>query len=171
MPSTSSTDLTLFDAGMFIGALLRGDPRHTEARPLVEAARRGEMQVCTTPSILSEVYGALTWEKAQPRHDPEEAAEAVRLLVEPPSAIQVLDIGLDVALQALELAAVHNLTARRVHDARHASAAVLAGVRSVYTYDAEDWGAFEADGLKISGPTSVLAHLRRAGEEDMGTAP
>jgi predicted nucleic acid-binding protein len=31
----------LFDAGMFIGALLRGDPRHIEARQLVEAARRG----------------------------------------------------------------------------------------------------------------------------------
>lgn len=60
MPSTSDAGaLALFDAGMFIGALLRGDPRHAEARPLVEAARRGEMQVCTTPSILSEVYGAL----------------------------------------------------------------------------------------------------------------
>lgn len=58
MPSTSdSPDLTLFDAGIFIGALLKDDPRPTEARPLVEAARRGAMQVCTTPGILSEVYG------------------------------------------------------------------------------------------------------------------
>jgi predicted nucleic acid-binding protein len=54
----------LFDAGMFIGALLRDDPRHAEARTLVEAARRGDIRACTTASILSEVYAALTWIKA-----------------------------------------------------------------------------------------------------------
>lgn len=160
MPSTGSADLTLFDAGMFIGALLKGDPRHAEARPLVEAARRGEMLVCTTPSILCEVYGALTWEKAQPRHDPGEATEAIALLVEAPSAIRVLDVGLNVALLALELAAAHNLTARRVHDARHAAAALLAGVHSVYTYNVEDWKVFEAEGLQIAGPTSVLMRIK-----------
>lgn len=38
MLSTSdSTAPTLFDAGMFIGALLGGAPRRVEARPLVEA--------------------------------------------------------------------------------------------------------------------------------------
>lgn len=157
MPSTTDPgDPILFDAGIFIGALLKGDPRHAEARPLVEAARRGETQVCTTASILSEVYGALTWEKAQPRHDPAKAAEAVRLLVEPPSAIQVLDVGHDVALRALELAAAHGLRARRIHDARHAAAALDAGVHSVYTYDVDDWRAFEVDGLQIAGPSSTL---------------
>lgn len=39
MPSTEG-EYVLFDAGIFIGALLTGDPRHAEARPLVEAARR-----------------------------------------------------------------------------------------------------------------------------------
>ncbi len=125
----------------------------------MEAARGGEIQACTTPSILSEVYGALTWEMAQPCHEPEEAAAAVRLLVEEPSAIRVLEVGPDVALLALDLAAAHRLTARRVHDARHAAAALAAGVRWVYTYDAEDWRAFEADGLQIAGPESTLARL------------
>ncbi len=49
----------LLDAGVFIGALLKGDPRHQEARLLVERARRGELFACTTAGILSEVYGAL----------------------------------------------------------------------------------------------------------------
>ncbi len=80
----------LLDAGVFIGALLKGDPRHQEARLLVERARHGELTACTTAGILSEVYGALTWEKAQPRHSPAQAANAVRLLVEPPSALDVL---------------------------------------------------------------------------------
>ena len=62
-----------FDAGVFIGALLQGDARYAEARPLVEAARRGELQACTTAGVLSEVYGALTWERATPPHSPEEA--------------------------------------------------------------------------------------------------
>lgn len=147
----------LLDAGLFIGALLRGDPRHTEARALVEAARRGDFRACTTPGILSEVYGALTWEKAQPRHDPAEAAEAVHLLVEPPSAIEVLTEDRDVVMKALESASVLNLTARWVHDARHAAAALRAGVREVYTYDPNDWERFSEWGLRVVGPESTLA--------------
>jgi predicted nucleic acid-binding protein len=99
-------EYVLFDAGVFIGALLTGDPRHAEARPLVEAARRGDMLACTTTGILSEVYAALTWQQAQPPHDPEQAAEAVKLLVEPPSMIRVLPDSRDAALRMLELAAM-----------------------------------------------------------------
>ncbi len=162
MPEAESLQLlrrVLIDAGVFIGALLKGDPRHTEARPLVEAARRGEFASCTTAGILSEVYGALTWEKAEPRHDPVEAARAVRLLVDPPSAIVVLSENLEVALKTLELAAKHRLTARRVHDARHAATALIAGIVSVYTYDPDDWQVFASDGLGIIGPPTTIARL------------
>ena len=123
----------LLDAGVLIGALLRGDPRHEEARELVEKARRGDLPTYTTAGIISEVYGALTWEQARPQHDPAVAAEAVRLLIEPPSAIAVLEEGRDTVSLALHLAARHRLTARRIHDARHAAAALWAGVTSVYT--------------------------------------
>jgi predicted nucleic acid-binding protein len=161
MPSTEE-EYVLFDAGVFIGALLAGDPRHAEARPLVEVARRGDMLACTTTGILSEVYAALTWQQAQPPHDPEQAAEAVRLLVEPPSMIRILPDGRDATLRMLELAAAHQLRARRVHDARHAAAAIVAGITSVFTYDAEDWESFEGDGLSITGPASTLARLGRS---------
>jgi predicted nucleic acid-binding protein len=160
MPSTEEA-YVLFDAGVFIGALLTGDSRHTEARPLVEAARRGDILACTTTGILSEVYAALTWQQAQPPHDPEQAAEAVRLLVEPPSMIRILPDGQDVALRMVELAASYQLKARRVHDARHAAAAIVAGITSVYTYDSDDWESFESDGLSIAGPISTLARLGR----------
>jgi len=152
MPS----DFILFDAGLFVGALLRGDPRPAEAYPLVEAARRGELAVCTTAGILSEVYAALTWEKAMPPHSPRRAAQAVRLLVEPPSAIHVLSTGIESALLMLDLVVEHELTARRTHDARHAATALTAGVTRVYTYDVTDWHTFAADGLKVIGPRSVL---------------
>ena len=160
MPPDSSEvapALIFLDAGILIGALLRGDSRHSEARPLVELARQGDLPACTTASVLSEVYGALTWEQAQPQHPPAIAAEAVRLLIEPPSAILVLEEGRDTILLALHLAAQHHLTARRVHDARRAAAAFTAGVRSVYTYDVDDWQTFIPDGLSIVGPPSVLA--------------
>jgi predicted nucleic acid-binding protein len=163
MPSTDPVgEPIFFDAGLFVGALLGGDPRHGEARPLVEKARAGEIAAFTDASILSEVYGALTWEQAQPRHSPHEAAEAVRALIQPPSKIQIVQTGADVALRALDLAEYHGLNARRVHDARHAAAALVAGLRLVYTYDAGDWRAFEADGLRIAGPPSVLRLLGRA---------
>ena len=150
-----------FDAGIFIGALLRGDDRYAEARPLVEAARRGDIQVCTSASILSEVYGALTWEQADPPHSPANAEEAVRLLVEPPSSIQVLGDGQSVALQTLKLAASHSLTARRVHDARHAATALAENVTAVYTYDVDDWKVFGDDGIRIVGPESSILILEQ----------
>lgn len=150
----------LLDAGVFIGALLKGDPRHQEARLLVERARSADLLACTTAGILSEVYGALTWEKTQPRHPPARAANAVRLLIEPPSAIKVLEENVKVIMRMLELATNHKLTARRVHDARHAAAALIAGVHGVYTYDISDWKLFETDGLRIVGPESVVAHSK-----------
>jgi predicted nucleic acid-binding protein len=149
----------LIDAGGFIGALLNGEPRHVEARSLVEQARQGTLSAYMTTSILSEVYGALTWEKAEPRHVPAEAADAVRLLVEPPSAIVVLAEGIEVTLRTFALAAKHQLTARRIHDARHAATALVNGIASVYTYDIDDWRIFDADGLCITGPPTTLARL------------
>lgn len=139
-----------------------GDSRHAEARPLVEAARRGDVLACTTTGILSEVYAALTWQQAEPPHDPEQAGEAVRLLMEPPSMIRILSDNQDVAIRMLKLAASHQLRARRVHDARHAAAAIVAGIKSVFTYDASDWESFEGDGLSIAGPLTTLARLGRS---------
>lgn len=127
MPETESgqrPERVLIDAGVFIGALLKGDLQHAEAR-----------------------------------HDSAEAAQAVRLVVEPPSAIIVLSENLNVALKALELAAKHQLTARRVHDTRHAATALSAGISSVYTYDVGDWRVFETDGLRIIGPPSTMERL------------
>lgn len=149
----------LLDAGVLIGALLRGDPRYAESRSVVEVARRGELRACVTTSILSEVYAALTWAGAQPPQTPEDAARAVRLLIEPPSAIIVLSDGLEAALKMLELVEHCHLTARRVHDARHAATAWAAGVVEVYTYDVEDWQVFVPYGLRIAGPASTLARL------------
>jgi predicted nucleic acid-binding protein len=156
-----ASEPVFFDAGLFIAALLAGDPRHAEARPIVEAARAGQGQAITDASILSEVYGALTWEQADPRHEPQEAAEAVRALVAPPSAIRVLAATHEAALRALELASAHGLTARRIHDARHAAVALAHRVSAVYTYDVGDWSVFEADGLRIVGPRSALRRLGR----------
>ena len=155
----SRNDFVFFDAGMFIGALLRDDPRYGEARPLVEAGRRGDLAVCTTTGILSEVYAALTWIKAQPRHSPMEAADAIRLLLEPPSAIEVLSDGFDASIKMLELSAKHGLTARRIHDARHAATALASGITEVYTYDVEDWSVFKPDGIIIVGPGSSLLRM------------
>jgi predicted nucleic acid-binding protein len=73
----------------------------------------------------------------------------------------VLEDGQAVALRALELAAAHQLKARRIHDARHAAAALVAGVSSVFTYDTDDWEAFENDGMRIAGPASTLTRLGR----------
>jgi predicted nucleic acid-binding protein len=148
--------IVFLDAGIFIGALCSSDYRHTEARVIVEAARRGELNACTSVGVLSEVYAALTWVGAQPPQTPEFAEICVRLLVENPSKIAVLDTNFQVGLKMLEIAANRGLTARRIHDARHAATALVAGVFQVYTYDIEDWKVFQPDGIVIAGPKSVL---------------
>lgn len=154
MPSTDPEPV-FFDAGMFIGALTVGDSRHAEARPIVEAGRRGEIRAVTSPSVLSEVYGALTWMGAMPPQTPEDAALAMRSLIDPPSAIRVLTEDAEVILLTVELARQHSLTGRRIHDARHAAAALVAGITQIFTYDLEDWRAFVDNGITISGPPSV----------------
>ncbi|MGE5154096.1 MAG: type II toxin-antitoxin system VapC family toxin [Bdellovibrio bacteriovorus] len=152
---------TFLDAGLFIGALLAGDPRHAEARGIVEAARRGELAARTSVGVLAEVYAALTWVGALPPHQPDEAAAAVRALTAAPSRLRVLDTGPAAGERMLELAERHRLTARRIHDARHAATALVAGVRRVFTYDREDWQVFAADGIEIAGPPSVIAESAR----------
>lgn len=161
MPSTSDPPAPMFfDAGLFIAAILKGDARHAEARGIVEAARSGEVSGVTSAGILSETFAALTCERAVPRHSPAEAARAIRLLIAPPSAIRVLPTDVRVALKAIELAAAHGLTSRRVHDARHAAVALVSDITQVCTYDINDWKAFDAQGLRIVGPPSVLDSLR-----------
>lgn len=82
---------------------------------------------------------------------------AVRMLVEKPSQIVVLETNLSASMKMLEIAAKRKLTARRIHDARHAATAIVAGVNQVYTYDISDWQVFQPDGIIIVGPDSVLA--------------
>ena len=103
----------LLDAGVFIGALLKGDPRHQEARLLVERARREELLACTTPGILSEVYGALTWQRAQPRHHPTQAAHAVGLLVKPPCSFLLAQFARSAVRRASVTAAVSYRSCKR----------------------------------------------------------
>ena len=100
----ATADAVFIDAGLFVGALLGDDPRHTEARPLAESARRGEISWCTSAGVLAEVYAALTWVGAQPAQAPDRAAEAVRLIVIEPSSIRVLDTGPAATLKMLDLA-------------------------------------------------------------------
>ena len=146
----------LLDSGMLIGALLKGDSRHIEARVLVQQARAGEIHAATTVGILCEVYAALTWEGATPRHTPAVAADAVMAIIQAPSKIHVLPETESVLSLMFEIAKKNRLHARRIHDARHAATALVHGVVEVMTYDIDDWKLFDSDGLRIIGPPSSL---------------
>ena len=150
-------DDVFIDAGVFIGALLMGDPRHTEALDIVNRARVGDLHGATTVGVLCEVYAALTWEQAQPRHSQEVAASAVLALIESPSQIRMLPETDQVLHRTLQLAMRNKLNARRIHDARHAGTALCHCISRVMTYDINDWKYFERDGLEIVGPASVLS--------------
>ncbi len=148
-------DDILLDAGLFIGALLKNDPRHEEALTVVEAARSGRFPGVTTVGILSEVYAALTWEGAKPQQEPDIAAQAVLAIITKPSQIRVIGETTDVVPRMLELAKMLKLHARRIHDARHAATALVRGVGCVATYDQGDWDRFVCHGLTVITPAKL----------------
>jgi predicted nucleic acid-binding protein len=150
------TEAVFPDAGVFIGALLSGDSRHAEARGIVEAARAGRLNACTSVGVLAEVYAALTWTGALPPQTPGDAARAVRALTIPGSRLLVLETGHAAGIEMLEIAERHRLTARRIHDARHAATALVHGVTRVLTDDLDDWKLFAPEGIVIAGPPSVF---------------
>jgi predicted nucleic acid-binding protein len=80
----------------------------------------------------------------------------VRLLAAAPSRLLILETALEAGFRMLDLAERYRLTARRIHDARHAATALMAGVRRVYTYDLDDWRVFAPEGIFIAGPPSAL---------------
>lgn len=147
------------DAGLFIGALLMDDPRHAEAREIVEMARHGQLHAATTAGILCEVYAALTWERAQPQHSPDVAASTVMSIVQAPSQIKILPETSEILPKMMELARKHKLKARGIHDARHASTALVHNIQSVITYDTKDWKRFNSDGIHAIEPRSILAKM------------
>ncbi|MDM8559901.1 hypothetical protein [Candidatus Parabeggiatoa sp. HSG14] len=73
--------------------------------------------------------------------------------------LEILSESLEATLKMLDLAEKHGLTARRIHDARHAAIALTAGITQIYTYDIDDWKHFISDGLVISGPVSMVSQL------------
>ena len=148
-------DEILIDAGLFIGALLKDDPRHEEALTVVQAARSGHLSGFTTVGILSEVYAALTWEGAKPPQESEIAAQAVLAILSKPSQIRVLAEIPSVLPLMLDLAKELKLHARRIHDARHAATALVHGVGRVVTYDQSDWARFANHGMTALTPAEV----------------
>lgn len=158
MPMSQKNKIFL-DAGLIIGALVVEDPRHSESYPIIESARRGDIFACTSVGILSEVYAALTWSKAETPYSPAAASASIESLVAEPSKIEIINADRLAGLKTIELAAKHSLTARRTHDAKHAATAIVAGIGQVFTYDVDDWKVFESDGITISGPPSSIERL------------
>jgi len=158
-----ASDRAFLDAGILIGALLEDDPRPAEAYALVSDARAGIVRACTSVGVLSEVYAALTWVSGSRPQRPTDAARVVAKVVAPPSAIGVIGDSLDVALMHLAWASASGLTARRIHDARHAATALHHGAVRIYTYDFADWQEFLQYGLEIVGPASILSSPRAIG--------
>ncbi len=160
MPFTVNEEIRL-DAGVFIGALLKGDSRHEGAREIVEAARAGLLSAATTTSILCEVYAALTWHMATPPHSPSTASLAVLALIVTPSVIRLIPDRLDAATLTVAVAGRYNLTARRVHDARHAATALVGGGLYASTYNVGDWTVFAPEGISVVSPAELLNALKR----------
>jgi len=77
--------------------------------------------------------------------------------------LSLLSGGAEAGLKMLELAKRHQLTARRMHDARHAALAMVAGVCAVYTYTIPKTGGglllrcrLQAGATKIERPDYLV---------------
>jgi predicted nucleic acid-binding protein len=100
------------------------------------------------------LIGAVT--SNDPRHQESRLIVEAARSGEIPACTSVGVTDYEAGILMLDMAGRYNLTARRVHDARHAATALFAGVRRVYTYDVDDWRVFSPDGIIVTGPESIL---------------
>jgi predicted nucleic acid-binding protein len=144
-----------FDSNVFVYALDNDDPARqgVAQRLLAKHSSTGHALVLSV-QVLLETYNVLTRKK---RAAPQEALAAIRLLMQH----EVIAPSADAAMRALELAALHSVSA---WDSLIVQAALDAGCDTLFSEDLQSGRRFGA--LEVVNPFLLAAH----GASDMGYA-
>lgn len=125
------------DTSVLVAALVAAHPHHARARPYLDRARSGEVQLSVASHALAEVYATLTVYPGFPKLTP---ADVQRLLDQDVLAhAQVVALGRDDYAAVLDRLVGLSLVSGAVYDALHVRAAEKAGAGELVTINGRDF--------------------------------
>lgn len=127
----------LLDTSVLVAAMVEAHPRHAEALPWLQRAKKGEVDACVASHTLAELYSVLTTLPVHPRISP---PTAWRLLQENViSTCEVVGLSLQDYRAVLEHLSVAGIAGGATYDALIAQAGSRAAVDQIVTFNEADF--------------------------------
>jgi uncharacterized protein len=130
----------VIDTNVLVYALDGDAPQHAAARAVLDAAREGSTTLYVTSQILCEFYSTVTNARRVPK--PSSAAEAIAVIADLLTVLQVLPIPADTIDRVLDLLRRRPVTGGDVFDLHIVAAMQANGIGRIYTFNVADFAAF-----------------------------
>lgn len=132
------TGRILVDTNVLIYATLAADPRHAQARQVLDQRHRADVHLVVSVQNLAEMYPNLTGPKNQPPDSPALARDKIRSLSRL-RGITVLPLTLETLNHALDLCVEGEVTRQNYFDRQLAALMILEGIPTILTENVKDF--------------------------------
>jgi predicted nucleic acid-binding protein len=137
-----SGERSLIDANVLVYAFYADAEQYLPSRNLLDAARRGELQLCVTSQVLAEFFSIITSPKrVSIVRTPHEALEAVELLLSL-DGVTVLPSPPTVPALWVDLLRRRPVSGGRVFDLQLIATMTSNNVQTIYTFNRRDFELF-----------------------------
>jgi predicted nucleic acid-binding protein len=133
----------LFDSSVLLPALVEGHRNHRAALAALQDAKEGRVRGFATAHALAETWGSTTALPLKPPLTGEEVLRSLREILL--DTIEVVPLGEEDYLAALESAAGLGLRSGAIYDGLHAQAARRIGAEAILTFNLKDFRRIAPD--------------------------
>lgn len=130
--------IALLDTSVLVPALVPALPHHETAAPYLEAAPRGNKHVVVCCHALAEAYSSLTVLPVSPEITPGQARRLIQENIVR-RAHEIVPLGHEDYLEAIQRVTDFALTSGAVYDALHVIAAEKVEAHELITFNADDF--------------------------------
>ena len=135
-----------FDTTVLVAASEQSHPHYAQARPALVKVAAGRDKGFISAHSIAEVYAALTRLPVQPRIHPAEAARIITENIVP--HFEVVPIGKEDYLEALNTTATGGWVGAKIYDALLLRCASRCGAQRIYTFNLADFKRLAPDELQ-----------------------